>query len=66
MNETLFKSDDFHKICDNKGPTLILAETIDNKKIGGFTPLSWNMTDKFICDESNQTFVFSLNLKKKI
>ena len=23
------------------------------------------MTDQFICDESNQTFIFSLNLKKK-
>ena len=34
-------SEDFHKYCDNKGPTLTFIETENNQIIGGFTPLNW-------------------------
>lgn len=33
----------FHSKCDNKGKTLILIETKDGKRIGGYTSLQWNM-----------------------
>jgi len=33
-------SDDFHKYCDNKGPTLTLIKTEKNQIFGGFTPLN--------------------------
>ena len=36
----------FHTKCDNKGKTLILIETKDGKRIGGYTPLQWNMEGK--------------------
>ena len=33
----------FHTRCDNKGKTLILIETKDGKRFGGYTSLQWNM-----------------------
>ena len=52
---------DFHKYCDNKGPTLTIIKTTNNKIFGGFTPLNWensgNGENKY--DKSNQTFLFS-------
>ena len=55
----------FHKYCDNKGPNLILIKTKTNRIFGGFTPLSWENKAMSKYDESNQTFIFSLNLNKK-
>ena len=65
MSENGTNSEDFHKYCDNKGPTLTLIKTTKNKIFGGFTPLNWNTQGHSIKDLSNQTFIFSLNLKKK-
>ena len=55
---------DFHKYCDNKGPTLTIIETTNNEIFGGFTPLSWNKENDGK-DKSKKTFLFSLNLMKK-
>ena len=55
----------FHKYCDNKGPNLILIKTNKNRIFGGFTPLSWDNNAKAKFDQTNQTFIFSLNLNKK-
>ena len=61
--------DTFHKLCDNKGSTLILIK-VDNKNIfGGYTPLDWDETSGYKSD--NDTFIFSLTAnciskKKKI
>ena len=53
---------DFHKLCDNKGPTLTLIETSDGYKFGGYTPINWDDSGvKF----DNETFIFSLNKMKK-
>ena len=58
---------DFHNYCDNKGPTITIIKTTNNKIFGGFTPLNWessgNGENKY--DKSNQTFLFSLDLMKK-
>ena len=32
---------DFHNYCDNKGPTITIIKTTNNKIFGGFTPLNW-------------------------
>ena len=64
MSENGYTSNDFHKFCDNKGATLCLIKTTKNKIFGGFTPLNWGNGNN-IYDKSNQTFLFSLNLKKK-
>ena len=50
--------DTFHKLCDNKGNTLILIKTVDGILIGGYTPLSWDDYSGF--KEDNETFIFSL------
>ena len=65
MNDNGTGSNDFHKYCDDKGPTLTLIKTTKNKIFGGFTPLNWKNQGYEIKDKSNQTFIFSLNLKKK-
>ena len=67
MKENGYDSKDFHKYCDNKEPTLILVKTTKDKIFGGFTPLNWK-NGKYNyakIDNSNQTFIFSLNLMKK-
>ena len=57
---------DFHKYCDNKGPTLTLIKTSKNKIFGGFTPLNWESGEDLLkLDGNNQTFIFSLDLMKK-
>ena len=65
MSENGTKSSDFHKYCDNKGPTLTLIKTTKDKIFGGFTPLNWSNDGGYKTDLKNQTFIFSLNLKKK-
>ena len=38
----------FHKNCDNINHTLVLIKTIDDKIIGGYTPLLWNASSRNI------------------
>ena len=65
MSENGSNSENFHKLCDNKGPTLIIIKTTKNKKFGGFTPLNWDSNGREKYDNLNQTFIFSLDLMKK-
>ncbi len=37
-----FGASDFHKFCDNKGPTLTLIKTTAGHTFGGFTTISWD------------------------
>jgi hypothetical protein len=53
----------FHKLCDDKGPTLIIIETIDKEIFGGYTPLNWNGNKGD--QKDTETFIFSLNTNKK-
>ena len=65
MSKNGSKSDDFHKACDNQASTLILIKTTKNKIFGGFTPLNWTKNGGKMIDNSNKTFIFSLNSMKK-
>ena len=56
---------DFHNYCDNKGPTITIIKTTNNKIFGGFTPLNWENSGGNKYNKSNQTFIFSLDLMKK-
>jgi hypothetical protein len=49
----------FHKLCDNKGPTLSLFHVKDGNKVGIFTPLSWDIKSGWKNDM--ETFIFNLN-----
>ena len=42
-----------------------MIKTTKNKIFGGFTPLNWSQKNDYEIDMNNQTFIFSLNLKKK-
>ena len=54
---------EFHKRCDNKGPTIIFIETTKDFKFGGYTELEWDKSGSYKTDES--TFLFSINNKTK-
>jgi hypothetical protein len=64
MSKDGSKAEDFHKKCNDQGPTLIIIKTTKDRIFGGFTPLNWKNKGSFK-DENNQTFIFSLNLMKK-
>ena len=55
-----FEPSEFHKLCDNKGPTIIFIETKKGYIFGGYTELDWDTSDSYKTDES--TFLFSINL----
>ena len=54
--------DTFHQKCDNNSPTLLLVETANGKKFGGYTTCVWcvNKGGK----KDGKTFLFSLDEKK--
>ena len=55
---------DFHKYCDNKGPTSVLCEElIKGRRFGGYTSISWDLKGKQYRD--NDSFLFSLDSNKK-
>ena len=64
MSKHGYEGKEFRIYCDNEAPTLILIKSKNNHVFGGFTPLSWGKENKPI-DNSNQTFVFSLDRNKK-
>ena len=58
-----YQPSEFHRLCDNKGPTIIFIETKKGCIFGGYTELDWDTSDKYKTDES--TFLFSINNKAK-
>jgi hypothetical protein len=36
-----FKASKFHELCDNKGSTLTLIKSDQNKIFGGYTSVGW-------------------------
>ena len=53
----------FHSLCDNKGATLTIISTNDNKIFGGYLSMSFSENSGWIHDE--KAFVFSLNYNEK-
>ena len=66
MSEMGTKGEDFHKYCDNQGPTLVIIKTKTKRIFGGFTHLSWKKKSDSIKDKCNHTFIFSLDNMKII
>ena len=58
-----FSSDDFHKKCDDKGPTLTLVESHLKKRFGGFTYIPWNRKSRW--GQDGNAFLFSLTHQLK-
>ena len=42
-----FSASDFHKHCDNNGPTLTVIRSTNNHLFGGYTPLPWDSSNIF-------------------
>ena len=53
-------AEDFHRLCDNKGPTLTLLQIQDGDCIGGFTNHSWSSPDKSEYKTDSSAFIFNL------
>ena len=54
----------FHSKCDYITPTLMLVETQDQNKFGGYTTATWDMFGG-VYKNASKTFLFSLNKNKK-
>lgn len=55
------KAENFHKRCDYINNIIILIQTQQNKKFGGFSAESWDNNDKQTFKKDNQAFIFSLD-----
>ena len=55
--------DNFHRLCDNIAPNLLLIKDDKNNFFGGFTKVSWDKSD--IQKNDIESFLFSLNKNKK-
>lgn len=56
-----FNASTFHKLCDDKGPTICLIKSDSGRVFGGYTSISWKSDNSFYPDE--KAFVFSLSDK---
>ena len=56
----------FHTRCDNKGKTLVLIETKDGNRFGGYTSLQWNMEGEKRYGENIWLFNLEKNINKYI
>ena len=58
----------FHKYCDNVGPSLLIIKTESNYIFGGFTKKNWELIKdrEYIYGEDNNAFLFSLNNRDRI
>jgi hypothetical protein len=54
-----FAAADFHKLCDNKGPTLTVIRSTNGYLFGGFTPLNWDSTTNTSKNHA-EGFIFTL------
>ena len=50
--------DEFHRLCDNQGKTIVLIQTENEGIIGGYTCKDWNTSGDWYKDE--KSFLFSL------
>jgi hypothetical protein len=55
-----FGSGDFHRCCDNQGPTMSVIQSKDGGYLfGGYTSVSWRSIENWVTD-NNGPFIFTL------
>ena len=59
-----FKALAFHEKCDNLPNTLTIIKTEFNRRIAGYTPLTWNSTQGIAEDSSGSSFLLSLDTRQ--
>ncbi len=55
-----FKASKFHRLCDNKGPTITLIKSTLGRKFGGFTKQSWESLNGVYKNDPD-AFLFSID-----
>jgi len=61
-----FGASDFHRCCDNQGPTMSVIQSKDSGYIfGGYTSVSWRSIGSYAPD-NNGSFIFTLTNPHKI
>ncbi|TNV80088.1 hypothetical protein FGO68_gene7270 [Halteria grandinella] len=55
-----FGADDFHRTCDNKGPTLTIIQTTEGFVIGGYTNDHWESPDRYKWKPSYDGWLFTI------
>jgi hypothetical protein len=57
-----YRAQDFHRRCDNRGPTLTVIADVDKYVFGGYTPIAWSSppTKTEMYDREMTSFLFSL------
>jgi len=48
----------FHKLCDNKGPTITIVQSTNNYLFGGYTSVAWTSSGSYAVDSN--AFLFTL------
>lgn len=57
-----YMAEDFHKLSDNKGPTVTLFKIAENQEcIGGYTEAKWESPDLEMSVYDPQAFLFNLS-----
>jgi hypothetical protein len=60
-----FKATDFHRCCDNQGPTLTIIKATDNKIFGGYTSLNWESSGGYNYKSDSNAYLFSVDTSQK-
>ncbi|GBC24811.2 BTB/POZ protein [Rhizophagus irregularis DAOM 181602=DAOM 197198] len=59
-----FEPKDFHLKCNNKGATIVIIKLKNlDKMIGGYNPIKWNGSNRFLNSDKSFIFSFSNNLQ---
>lgn len=61
-----FTAKDFHKKCDNKGPTVVLIQGGSGEVFGGYSPVSWTSNGASPYLPTDKSFLFSLDTEEKL
>jgi len=60
-----FAGQSFHNCCDKKGANVVVMLNSNDKTLGGYTPLSWGVTNGYNRDDSKEGFLFSFDMMEK-
>jgi hypothetical protein len=55
---------DFHRECDNQGPTVVIVEATTGAIFGGYTDATWSNSNKYV--PSTESFLFRLRPSSKL
>ena len=58
-----WETSDFHRLCDEKGPTVVIVKVDNGRLCGGYCSIGWKSFGSWQHD--NNSFVFSLDSLKK-